>query len=125
VTEPAELHATFAAYTKAIESRDRTALLALFADDIVQIDPYPSDPNVGKDAVGAFFDQTWAMTEAMQFTIGGAIVSGDRGVFPFTVRSTVGGGQVEVDAIDVVRFTDDGRIAEITAFVDYAGMRTL
>src|SRR5581483_12233475 len=112
-------------YTKAIETRDRGALLELFTEDAVQIDPYPSAPNVGREAIGGFFDQTWAMTEAMEFIVGKAIVSADRGVFPFTVRSTVGGSQVEVDAIDVVRFAADGRIAELTAFVDYAGMRSL
>ena len=125
MTDATPHHATFSQYTKAIETRDRPGLLDLFAEDAVQIDPYPSAPNVGRDAIGAFFDQTWQMTEAMEFIVGKAIVSEDRGVFPFTVRSTVGGGQVEVDAIDVVRFAADGRIAELTAFVDYAGMRSL
>jgi hypothetical protein len=32
---------------------------------------------------------------------------------------------VEVDAVDVMAFADDGRIQEITAYVDMAGMRTV
>lgn len=123
--EADEIRGTFQAYMKAIESRDRTGLLALFADDIVQVDPYPSAPKVGKEAVGAFFDQTWAMTQEMKFILGRTIISADRGVFPFTIRSKVGDATVEVDAVDVVTFAEDGRIAEITAYVDFTGMRTL
>lgn len=121
--DPALLHATFAAYTSAIESRDRDALLACFTDDIVQVDPYPSAPNVGKEAVLAFFEQTWTMTASITFVVGRVIVSGDRGVFPFTTRSVVGTDTVEVDAVDVISFAEDGLIAEITAYVDMAGMR--
>jgi steroid delta-isomerase len=117
--------AMFAAYVKAIESRDRAALLACFTEDVVQVDPYPSPPNVGKEAVGAFFDQTWTLAERIEFVVGRTIIGGDRGVFPFTTRSTVGGTVVEVDAVDVMAFADDGRIQEITAYVDMAGMRTV
>ncbi|MHB8467167.1 MAG: nuclear transport factor 2 family protein [Acidimicrobiales bacterium] len=123
--DPEQIQATFRAYAAAIESRDRDALRACFTDDVVQVDPYPSPANVGPDAVMAFFEQTWAMTEKLQFIVGRTIVSAERGVFPFTVRSTVGGSVVEVDAVDVMTFSDDGRIAEITAYVDMAGMRAL
>lgn len=125
VPTPEQVTAAFRVYVDAWERRDRDALLACFTDDIVQVDPYPSPPNVGKAAVGAFFDQTTAMTEAMRFEVGRVIVAGDRGVFPFTVRSTVGGTDVEVDAVDVVTVDDAGLISSITAYVDMAGMRTV
>jgi len=121
-----QIHAAFTAYVDAWQRRDREAFLACFTDDVVQVDPYPSQPNVGKEAVGAFFDQTMAMAEKMEFRVGHSITGGDRGVFPFTIRTSLGGGSaVEVDAIDVVAVTDDGLISSITAYVDMAGMRTV
>jgi steroid delta-isomerase len=114
-----QIHAAFETYASAVTSRDRAALLACFTDDIVQVDPYPSPPNVGKDAVLAFFEQTWAMAAELEFVRGRAIVGGDRGVFPFTI---VAAG-FEIDAVDVMTITDDGLISEITAYVDMAGMR--
>jgi ketosteroid isomerase-like protein len=114
----------FRAYVAAIEGRDRPALLECFTDDVVQIDPYPAPANIGKDTVGSFFDQMWSLAERLEFIVGRVVTGGDRGVFPFTVRSTVGGVVVEVDAVDVMTFTEDGLISEITAYVDMAGMRS-
>jgi steroid delta-isomerase len=126
VPSPEQITATFRAYTAAIESKDRAGLLRCFADGVVQVDPYPGTPNVGKEAVGAFFDQAWALAERLEFIVGRVIVAAERGVFPFTIRSTLeGGAVVEVDAVDVMTFTEDGLIAEITAYVDMAGLRAV
>lgn len=122
---PDQVRSAFARYVAAWEARDRPAFLACFAEAATQVDPYPSAPNVGREAIAGFFDQTVAMTEAMAFSVGRVIVGGDRGVFPFTVRSTVAGTQVEVDAVDVISVGDDGLITSITAYVDMDGMRTL
>jgi steroid Delta-isomerase len=116
----------FAAYSEAIEEMDRDKLMAILTEDVIQIDPYPSDPNVGHEAVLAFFETTWSMAETLVMVPGRSIVGGDKGVFPFTVRTTIaGGGQIEVDVIDVIRVAEDGRISELTAFVDLVGMRSL
>lgn len=122
---PEQITGTFARYVDAWQRRDRDALLACFTEDVVHVDPYPSEPHVGRDGVGAFFDETVAMTDAMHFEIGRVIIGGDRGVFPFAVRSTVGGTDVEVDAVDIIEVDDDGLIRSMTAYVDMAGMRTL
>lgn len=122
---PEQIKGIFTDYVHAWQARDRDALLACFADDVVHVDPYPSEPNVGRDAVGVFFDQTVAMTDAMRFDIGRVIVGGDRGVFPFTVCSSIGGTDVEVDAVDVISVDDSGLITSLTAYVDMAGMRTV
>ena len=116
---PDQIHAAFRDYSAAVTSRDRGALLACLTDDIVQIDPYPSEPNVGKDAVLGFFEQTWTMAPELAFKPGRAIVGGDRGVFPFTIVAS----GFEIDAVDVMTITDDGLISEITAYVDMAGAR--
>src|SRR5580698_1325238 len=98
---PDEIRARFAAYVAAVEARDRDALLACFADDAVQIDPYPSPANVGKDAIGTFFDQTFTLAEKLVFTVGQVVIGGDRGVFPFSLLSTLpgGAGTLELNAV--------------------------
>jgi steroid delta-isomerase len=102
-----------------VTSRNREALRACFTDDVTQVDPYPSPPNVGKDAVMAFFENTWTMAETLEFIPGRAIVGGDRGVFPFTIRAA----GFDIDAVDVMTITEDGLISDITAYVDMAGAR--
>jgi steroid delta-isomerase len=114
------------AYLAALEARDVEGVLALLHDDIVQVDPYPSAPNVGKAAVRAFFEQSFAMAERMDVTVGTVIVNADRVVFPFTVRSTLAGGAaLDVDIVDVMSVDDGGLITSITAYVDMAGARAV
>jgi len=126
VPTPADIHALFATYVDAWQRRDRAAFLALFTDDVVQVDPYPAEPNVGKDALGAFFDRTMAIVERMEFTVGRSIVAGDRGVFPITIRTGLAGGlSLEVDAIDVISVNAEGLVTSLTAYVDMEGTRLL
>lgn len=122
---PEQIKGIFTEYVQAWQARDRDALLACFTDDVVHVDPYPSDPHVGKDAIGGFFDETIAVTDAMRFDIGRVIIGGDRGVFPFTVCSSVGATDIEVDAVDVITVDESGLISALTAYVDMTAMRTV
>jgi ketosteroid isomerase-like protein len=116
---------TFSRYAAAVESKDRQGLLAVLTEDVVQVDPYPSPANVGHEAVAAFFATSWSMADSLKVVPGRAVTGGDKGAFPFTIRTTVGDSTFEIDVIDVMAFAEDGRIREITAFVDMAGMRAI
>lgn len=122
---PEQMQDTFAKYAAAVESKDRDGLLAILTDDIIQVDPYPSPANVGHEAVAAFFATSWSMADALKVVPGRAVTGGDKGAFPFTIRTSVGDATFEIDVIDVMTFAEDGRIKEITAFVDMAGMRAV
>ena len=52
----AEVKALLDRYCKSMSDKDRETWLDCFADDAVQEDPVGTTPNVGRAAIGAFFD---------------------------------------------------------------------
>ena len=58
VPTTAQLREVMARYAAVVSSRDADAYAALFTPDAVQVDPYPTPPNVGRDAIRAFIQRS-------------------------------------------------------------------
>src|SRR5207302_8899487 len=82
---PEEIHKTIDAYADAIRRQDRDAWVGLFADDAEQVDPVPTPAHVGREAIGAFFDQTLAPYDSIALDAQNVVVCGDEAVMVFTV----------------------------------------
>ena len=113
-----------AASMAAVESHDREAWLALFADDAVVEDPVgPSafDPagngHRGRAAIAAFYDGVIGVNESIRFTIDQSHLCGDEvanvGVITITLA---GGSAVEVDGVYTYRRSPEGKIAALRAY---------
>jgi ketosteroid isomerase-like protein len=117
----------------AVESRDRQAWLALFADDAVVEDPIgPSmfDPeglgHRGPEAIAAFYDTVIAANESIRFDIRQSILCGDEAANIGVIRITFAGGSaVEVDGIYIYRRSSDDRIASLRAFWEPDAIRSV
>jgi steroid delta-isomerase len=106
------------AYVAAVGRGDVAAVMALLAPDARQEDPVGAEPNVGHDAIRAFFEAS-AQVPMRTTRYGPITVTGDRAVFQLVVSMDTGdGGTFEMLFSDVVTFDDQGRIVEILGFPD-------
>ena len=112
-----EIRALVETYVGAVGRQDLDAVLALFAEDAYQEDPIGTPPNVGIEAVRAFFERSFAMPFSTELT-GPVLVTGDHAAFHFTISVPLGEESLTVRVIDQIRVDDQGRIAELRAVVD-------
>jgi steroid delta-isomerase len=118
-----EVRALLQRYCDAMNGRDREAWLDCFADDAVQEDPVGTPPNVGREAIGRFFDAnevpvTLSLTDD-------PLVLGDEVLAFLRVEADMGGQQMTIPRIvDHIVLTEDGtRFRSLRAFFDYDEMR--
>jgi steroid delta-isomerase len=108
----------------AVESGDRQAWLALFADDAVVEDPIgPSvfDPkgmgHRGAAAIATFYDTVIAVNESIRFTVHQSLLCGDEVANVGVIRITLAGGSaVEVDGVYTYRRSPDDKIVALRAY---------
>jgi hypothetical protein len=107
----------------AVRSRDKEAWLDLFAADGIVEDPVgPSgfDPegkgHRGRDAIAAFWDKVIAQTESIEFLFNDSFACGKEVAFTGTIRSKLGGHQIDADGVYTYRVDDSGKITALRAF---------
>ena len=99
------------AFGTAVESGDASAVIALFADDIVFRSPVVFEPYEGREAAGAVLAA--AMTVFEDFHYVNEASDGETEILVFEARI----GDRQVQGIDLVRLDAEGRVAEFTVFV--------
>lgn len=117
---PDELRALVERYCAAVTARDATAIAALFAEDAVQADPASAPPNVGRDAIRAFFQSAVDASAATNFEALAVHTAGDHAAIDFRVTVTLEAGAMTIEGIEVFTVGDDGLIREVTAYWDDA-----
>ena len=122
---PEQIRKTIDAYVDALARSDPDAWVGVFAPDAVQIDPVGTPPNVGRDAIRAFWDRALAMADAVIFDVHHLHICGDEAAMVFTGTVRLGDGGMVFDGVDIMRFDDNGQISELRAYWDPAGMRAL
>jgi steroid Delta-isomerase len=113
----------------AVEGRDRSAWLALFAEDAIVEDPIgPSmfDPegngHRGLDAIAEFYDSVVSANESIRFTIRQSILCGDEVANVGLIRIAFADGTaVEVDGVYTYRRSPEGKIAALRAYWEIDG----
>lgn len=102
-------------YVAAFARGDAAMAADLFADDARVEDPVGSPPKVGKAAIADFYRLSMA-TGAKLVLDGPVRTAADHAAFAFHVDLDWQGQRQRIDVIDIFRFDDDGRIAEMRAF---------
>lgn len=111
-------------YMAAFTANDREGWLDCFADGAWIEDPVGTPRRNGKEEIGAFWDETHSVPDAIELRpLGLEIVVGNEAVFTMQARPTLGGQVFAVDIIDNMTFNDEGRIVTMRAFFDQATMR--
>jgi steroid delta-isomerase len=125
VPTPEQVRAAVDDYLAAFPTKDKEAFLACWADDAIQVDPVPSPPNVGKQAIGNFWDGVSALAEKLEPQLERVHVCGNQAAVVFTMNARTGEGGNAIDIVDIFEVNDDGKIASLHAYWDPAAMRPL
>jgi steroid delta-isomerase len=122
VPKPFDLRVRVSEYVEAINSRDASVIAAQFTPDAVQADPVTNPPNVGRDAIAAFFEASIAASDTWRFTAERVHTCGQHVAIDFTIEVVTGGGTMTIDGIEVFAADDDGRFTSAHAYWDDADL---
>ena len=112
----------------AVAAKDRSAWLALFADDAVVQDPIgpsPLDPggagHRGAAAIAAFYDTVIATAERITFEIESSYLCGDEVADVGVIRTMLPGGRqvAVVHGVYTYRSNGDGKLSALRAFWEF------
>jgi steroid delta-isomerase len=122
MADTAQVRALLERYAAAMNERRREDWLDCFADDAVQEDPVGAPVNVGRDAIGHFFD-TNVIPVDLSVTDDPLIVGNEVLAF-FTVVAQMETGPMRLPRIvDHIVLTEDGqKFQALRAFFNYAEM---
>ena len=122
---PEQVRAVVDDYLASFGTKDKEAFLACWADDATQIDPVPSPPNVGKEAIGNFWDGVSGLADKFEPQLERVHVCGNQAAVVFTMNARTGDGGSAIDIVDIFEVNDDGKITSLHAYWDPADMRPL
>jgi uncharacterized protein (TIGR02246 family) len=106
-----------ARYEAVTSSKDADAYAALFTPDAVQVDPYPTPPRVGRDAIRAFMVGSFEACETMTFEVADLHPVADKAAITFHITLTLAGGStMHIRGVEVFTVTDDGLISAVEAY---------
>ena len=104
-------------YAATVSSKDADAYAALFTPDAVQVDPYPTPPNVGRDAVRAFIQRSFDGCETMLFEVTEVHPVADKAAITFHITLTLSGGStMHIRGVEIFTVTDEGLISAVDAY---------
>ena len=113
----AQLRDAMARYAAAASSKDADAYAALFTPDAVQVDPYPTPPNVGRDAIRAFIQRSFDACETMTFEVVDLHPVADTAAITFHITVTLeGGSTMHIRGVELFTVTDEGLISGVEAY---------
>ncbi len=113
----AQLREAMARYAAVTTSKDADAYAALFTPDAVQVDPYPTAPNVGRDAIRAFMQRSFDACETMRFEVTEVHPVSDRAAITFHITLTLeGGSTMHIRGVEIFTVTDEGLISAVEAY---------
>ena len=113
----AQFRDAMARYAAGASSGDPEAYAALFTEDAVQVDPYPTGVHNGREEIRTFIAQSFDACEAMTFEVLEVHPVADRAAITFhiTVRLE-GGSAMHIRGVEVFTVTDEGLISAVEAY---------
>ena len=118
-----EIRASVEAYIAAVNANDKETFLDRFAPDAVWHDPVGAPPHVGRDGIGAFWDQTRTMARRFEMIIDDLVVCGDEAAVRLRIQVDFDGGSMEMDVIETFLAGPDGRFTLVKAYWDMSRAR--
>ena len=108
------------AFRAAVESKELAAIDALFAEDARFRSPVVFKPYEGREQIAVILGAALRVFEGFRYVA--QTETGETAVLMFEARV----GDRELQGVDILRFADDGRIAELTVMVrPMSGMHAL
>jgi steroid Delta-isomerase len=120
--EPVDLRTRVSEYVDAINSRDASVIADQFTPDAIQADPVTNPPNIGRDAIAAFFEASIAASDTWRFTAERVHTCGQHVAIDFAIEVVTGGATMTIEGIEVFAADDDGRFTSAHAYWDDADL---
>ncbi len=98
------------------------AIAEQFAPDAVQADPVSNPPNVGRDAIAAFFTGGIGASDTWRFEAKRVHTCGNHVAIDFEIAVVTGGRTMTIDGIEVFDVGDDGLFTSAHAYWDDADL---
>ena len=118
-----DVRALLERYAAAMNNGDREAWLDCFADDAVHEDPVGTPPNVGREAIGRFFDSN-EIPVTLSLTADPLVLGHEVLAFLAVVADMDGNKMTIPRIVDHIVLSEDGtRFQSLRAFFDYGEMR--
>jgi steroid delta-isomerase len=114
---PEQIRRVMREYGERMSAGDADGIVALFTEDAFIHDPVTSPPRSGP-ALRSFFQGAFdAQGGFIEMRLAGDVrVTGSYGAAAYTAVMTIAGTDVIVDTLDVMHFSDDGRVASMHAY---------
>jgi steroid delta-isomerase len=125
MASPEERRRTVERYVLAYEQNDRDSFLELWAPDAELVDPVGTPAHVGLEAIGAFWDGVHGMADKIVLEPTEIICAGEEAAMIFRINAIMGDGGMQIDAVDVFEFADDGRFTRMKAYWDMGAAKPL
>lgn len=110
-----QMQSAVQSYVDCYNRGDLDGVVGLFAPDATVEDPVGSPIKTGRDEIREFFGAGIAM--GAQLALDGPVrCVADQAAFAFHVTLDWEGQETRIDVIDLFRFNDDGKVAEMRAF---------
>jgi steroid Delta-isomerase len=122
VPTPDELRSAIDHYVTTINGRDPEAIADLFTEDAVQADPASNPPNVGRDAIAAFFEGSIAASDSWTFTAKAVHTCAAVVAIDFEISVVAGGATMIIDGIEVFTTDAEGLFTSVYAYWDDADL---
>lgn len=114
---PTTTEKTVAEYFAAIRAMDVERCVAVFAPDAEQHDPVGAPPNIGHEAIRAFFANIFSGFPSVSLTEDLVYAGGNSAAVKWTGKGVAHTGKhVSFDGIDVIDCDDAGKIVRVRAF---------
>jgi uncharacterized protein (TIGR02246 family) len=113
----AQLRQTVERYAATVTARNADSYAELFTTDAIQVDPYPTTPNLGRHAIRDFMQRSIDGSETMRFEVTEVHPVADRVAIAFHITLTLAGDTtMHIKGIEVFTVTDDGLISAVDAY---------
>lgn len=120
MVSPDVIRATVDAYVDAYAQNDRSAFLALWAEDGVLEDPVGTPVHQGKEALAAFWDGARELADRIILKPQSVIVAGSEAAMVFEINAHIGDGGMVLRAVDIMQCNEAGQLQSVRAFWDMA-----
>lgn len=120
---PEQVRATVESYVELLGAGDRDKWMELFDEDAIIVDPVPSDPHVGRKAIGSFWSGLTGMADRIRIDQHALHVCGEQAALVYTLTLATAREGTAFDAVAIFTVHGDGSITSVRAYWDPAQLR--
>jgi steroid delta-isomerase len=118
-----QVRAAVESYADLLGAGNRDKWLDLFAEDAVIVDPVPSDPHGGRDAISSFWSGLSGMADRIHVDQHALHVCGEQAALVYTLTLATAREGTAFDAVGIFTVGDQGLITSVRAYWNPAELR--